>query len=355
MDRLSGWLVEVTGDRDAAFLALEMPEQGTTSATRVGRVMWEGREVRLVLRVEPDRLMQFPRNDVLAEGEINELLARHGVPVPRVLWKEATGRVLGTPFIVLEFVEGRVPPTVPGHHTTGWVTAVSAAERRRMYTSGLRALVDLHEAPWQGLERINAGRTADLDGFLERLTSWHDWVAQGRDLAMVNEGLEAVLRDRPTTVGAPSLIWGDARLGNMIFGEDYALGALLDFDMPFIGPAEVDIAWWAMFEEWMTVGWGVEPLEGVPVGDELFDEYTRLGGREILDRDYWVLLSAVRMSVITARFTDLQVAAGRMPAETTMQTENPFTQMIARRLGRPLPGLSAEYAAVSAAAGMKVS
>ena len=40
---------------------------------------------------------------------------------------------------------------------------------------------------------------------------------------------------------APVLLWGDVRLGNVIFGDDLAPIAVLDWDMASIGAPEHDI------------------------------------------------------------------------------------------------------------------
>lgn len=353
---LSGWLQRVTDDVDAGVWDVELPAEGAASESLIVRATWHGdggaHDQRLVLRVQPPRPLLFPRTDVLAEADIMKAVAQAGLaPTPRILWTETDAAVLGTPFIAMEFVEGRLPPGVPSYHGVGWVTELEPAERARLHEHALAALAGVHATPADGLELVTVtpGSGDPLGAYLGHIEEFQRFAAAGRELGLVEEGLAALLGDRPSSASPPVLLWGDSRPGNMIFGPEQDVRAVIDWDMASYGPPEIDVGWWLMFEDWLTTGFGVERLEGVPDRAETLASYERLTGRRIENADYWQLLGAVRFALITTRYVAIQVELGRLSPETEMHLRNPLTQMIARALGRPVPELAPEFGAVSAA------
>src|SRR2546430_12257364 len=42
----------------------------------------------------------------------------------------------------------------------------------------------------------------------------------------------------------PVLCWGDVRIPNVVFGDDFRARAVLDWEMASIGPPELDIGWY---------------------------------------------------------------------------------------------------------------
>ena len=70
------------------------------------------------------------------------------VPVPRTRWIEATGAVLGTPFFLMDHVEGVVPPDVmPYTFGNNWFADAPAERRRTLQDSTVEVLAKLHSIP----------------------------------------------------------------------------------------------------------------------------------------------------------------------------------------------------------------
>lgn len=68
-----------------------------------------------------------------------------GIPVPRVGLNEPTGQVLGTPFFLMERLDGVVPPDVlPYNFGDNWLHDASADEQQALQRSSVEVLASLH-------------------------------------------------------------------------------------------------------------------------------------------------------------------------------------------------------------------
>jgi Phosphotransferase enzyme family len=109
-----------------------------SSETIILTVRWqqhgEPTTQKLVARVAPTAqdVPVFPSYRLDHQFEVMRHVAdRTDVPVPRVRWLEPTREVLGTPFFLMDFVEGRVPSDVmPYTFGNNWF-ADAPAERQR--------------------------------------------------------------------------------------------------------------------------------------------------------------------------------------------------------------------------------
>ena len=109
------------------------------------------------------------------------------------------------------------------------------------------------------------------------------------------------------------MIWGDARVGNVIFADDLSVAAVLDWEMATLGPIELDVAWWLMFEELQTGARGILRLEGIPGPDEPISLYEELSGRRLRDLNYYMTLDWLRLSLTRTRM--VLAAATQDPTE----------------------------------------
>ena len=103
------------------------------------------------------------------------------VPVPRVRWLEPTGEVLGTPFFLMDYVDGEVPPDVMPYTFGGNWFADAPAERQRELqdaTVGVLATAafdsERGEDVWLPQPRGRHGDTA-LRKHFNWVRSWYDF------------------------------------------------------------------------------------------------------------------------------------------------------------------------------------
>ncbi|MFF1834810.1 phosphotransferase family protein [Streptomyces sp. NPDC058231] len=339
-----------------------LPGAGQSGDILIFDVKWEQTEIpredAFVMKRQPPSDGIFLEADVLDEYRTLRALAGTGVPVPKVIGAEEDPAVLGARFFVMARVPGTVPTGKPSIHTAGWLPTLTAAERHHVWGSALDALAAVHRTDWRNAltflpgadEALQAGEPGHraagrraLAAHVGRLGRWYRWATQGRPFPVTDAAWEYLQARLPEVRGSePVLLWGDARPGNMIFGADLSAAAVIDWEVAAIGPAEIDVAHWLVFDEFATPE-GVARLPGFPGREEILDRYARVSGRTPYCLDYFEVLQSFFLATTLIRQADLGVSAGRFPAGTDMGRGNAVTRSLARRLGLPVPELSPDY------------
>jgi aminoglycoside phosphotransferase (APT) family kinase protein len=317
----------------------------------------------LVLRRQPGYDGIFLRPDADREFTVIQGLARYpSVPVPRARWVERDPAVLGAPFFIMDQVPGIVPSGRPSIHVTGWLTTLTPAQRRSAWQSSIDALAALHDVPWRRSHAFladddalpvgdsDAPRADDaasgLARYLQHMAEWYHWAAAGRVFPVTDAALAYILEHAPGAgPSAPVLTWGDARPGNIIFDPLRCVpAALIDWEIAAIAPPEADVAHWLIFDDFATSAAGVEPLPGYATRDEkIIGRYEATSGRRLGDVGYFEIAQTLFLATTLIRQADARVKRGELPVGTRMGHDNTLTQMLARRLGLPVPELSADY------------
>ncbi len=298
-------------------------------------------DARLVARVKPTAYAIFPEYDLHRQYRTMEMLAPTAVPVPRMRWYEDDARVLGQPFYVMDRVDGVIPPDHPPFTTGGWLFEATPEQQRTLARSALTVLAELHRLDWRALGLAFLARPDYGDTpFAQQLgyyTMMLRWAAAGRPMPIAEAALAWLEAKRPAAEPPPSLTWGDARIGNMIF-RDFRPVAVLDWEMVTLGPAEVDLAWWLVLDRYHTEGVGAAPLPGFPSRAEVVAQWEEAVGRKVRDLFYYEVWGAFRFALVLIRIADQMTEYGIMPAGSGFERNNPATQMLARMLDLPPPG-----------------
>jgi aminoglycoside phosphotransferase (APT) family kinase protein len=99
------------------------PGEGARGAPRCGRYVAR-------MAPEPSAVPVFPRYDLPVQFEvISGVAACCDIPLPTLRWNEPDGGALGTPFFVMDQVDGRVPLDNPPYVFTGWLLEAAPEER----------------------------------------------------------------------------------------------------------------------------------------------------------------------------------------------------------------------------------
>jgi aminoglycoside phosphotransferase (APT) family kinase protein len=226
------------------------------------------------------------------------------VPVPRVRWLEPTGSVLGTPFFLMDRVDGTVPPDVMPYTFGGnWFFDAPAEKRRQLQDSTVAVLAKLHSIP-DALSRFGFLIEVDPPGDtpLRRhfawLKDWYQFAVAGIGRSPLVEQALAWLEDHfPTDIAAtdPVLAWGDSRIGNVLY-QDFQPVAVLDWEMATIGPRELDVSWiifaHMVFQELAGLA-GLPGLPDVLREDDVRATYADLTGVQLGDLRWFYIYSGV--------------------------------------------------------------
>ena len=192
-------------------------------------------ERRLVLRKKPPGPTLPSAHAVDREARVLAALAGSDVPVPRVLLFHAEPDVVGTPFYVMERVDGRV-------FGSSAMDGAPAPERHAMVMSYAQTLARLHDVDWQAAGLDGFGRPGGY--FARQVDRWsRQWEAERfRDVPALGELRDRLRADLPPDDGAASLVHGDFRIGNMMFHPtEPRVVAVLDWELSTIGHPMADL------------------------------------------------------------------------------------------------------------------
>lgn len=345
--RLTDWLASKKPDaQDITVTDVQVPGAGGLSnETVLFTANWrdaDGEQTRgMVARVQPDGPGVFPSYDLRKESDVITALAEHSpVSVPRVYFFEDDPSVFGSPFLVMQRIDGRIPADDPPFTAGGWVLDLTPDQRRQMWHNSIDVLAQIHGVDWHaiGLEFLDTPENhSGLDAGLAHWRHTFEWAAEGEP----NPTLEAALRwldeHRPAHDEPKVLNWGDARVGNMIFPDDLVPAGVLDWEMVALASREQDLGWWLFLMRHHTEGVGLPLPAGIPNHAETIDYYQRKTGHTLHDLDYYEVLAGTRLAILMVRAAHMMIGAGLLPPDSPMAQSNPASQLVAKLLDLPAP------------------
>jgi aminoglycoside phosphotransferase (APT) family kinase protein len=335
------WLGEKLDAADVALSGFEVPAHGGMSHdTVLCDASWSQggapHEQRLVVRIEPSGPFVFPRYDLEAQCRVMRILGeRTDVPVPPVLWSETSPDVLGRPFAVMERVEGPVPADDPPFLLKGWLHDAAPAEQSIAQQSVVEALARLHRLDWKalGLGFLDRGEFG-APGLDQEFGYWRhylDWASQDRELPVLEAAFDWCAAKRPSDPGPLVLNWGDARIGNVIYGDDFRPAAILDWEMAMLGPAELDLGWFLFIHD--TALMWLKELPGFRERSAVIDLYQERLGREVRDLRFFEAWAGLRAAAIRAQIVRRDFERGACE-DLSQQERSPVVKSLQRVIGR---------------------
>ncbi|MFF0727949.1 phosphotransferase family protein [Streptomyces sp. NPDC004134] len=342
--RLARWLADRLPEAEAPEVGVEEPRgRGFGSETLWAVAEWQRAGTRrdFAVRMASTRCQVLPEPRLVDEYRVLRALAPTPVPVPAVLGYEADPAVLGAPFYVTERVDGWTPAERPPYHRTGALADRDEAGRAELWWAGLGVLRTLH-----GLDadRLNVaflehatgapGGPGGLGGQLDFYERHLDHFAADRS-GVVLAALDWLRENLPEPAGPPRLLWGDARLGNIVF-RGARPAAVLGWETAFLGPPEADLAWFLHVDRHLA---GDRPrLAGLPGRQATIERYEEWLGRPIAGQLPWhEVFAGFRFALVAAR-------TGRLLAEQGLAdgaSEIPLTRAAERQLAATLAPLDA--------------
>lgn len=340
--QLEGWLAtRLPAAGPVEVSELRAPWNGFSNETLLFDAAWrsaDGTDHRegLVARVRPAAQVFF-EYDLRKQYRAMDALAGTDVPAPRMRWYEEDPHVLGAPFFVMDRVEGIIPPDNPTYHVADVCAAMSPASRAAMWWDGIEKLARIHRLDWRAhfawLDEPRFGPT----GIVQQLGWWEHylrWGTEGRAHPICTPAL-AWLRDHQPADEPIGVIWGDARIGNLIFRDDRCV-AVLDWEMAALGNPEADLGWWLFLDWHHSAGLDIPRLAGFPSHEETIARWEALTGLRAANQFYYAVFAAFRFAVIMIRVATLTRQAG-MPTPEDFDVNNICTRRVAALLELPAP------------------
>lgn len=354
---LADWLATVlpAGAEPEVTLHSGIDANGMSSETLVFDATWTEDGVRsvheYVARVAPAAadFPVFPTYDLRAQYDAMRLVGElSDVPVPTVSHLEPTGTVLGTPFFLMDRVDGVIPQDVlPYNFGDNWLHDASRDDQRRLQDASVAVIADLHaiadaHTTFAFLDPHQPGETP-LARNLARVRAWYDFaVADAGRSPLAERGLdwlEAHLAEAESaTNGDVVLCWGDSRIGNMIY-RDFEPVAVLDWEMAVIGPRELDLSWIVFAHMVFESITGVMEMPGMPHflrEDDVTAVYEERTGVALADLTWFHVYNAVQWCIVFMRTGARQVHFGEIERPDDIESlmhHKPLMESILERAG----------------------
>lgn len=321
-EKLRGWVGErMPHTQDLRIAGLTYPRgAGQSHETVLFDIEWvqdgERRSQGCVVRIKPASFTVFPDNLFDEQYQVMKALSEGDlVRVARPLWFEEDPELLGQPFFVMEKKLGRVPVTIPHYSKTGFVYEASPEQRRRLWDGAVRQLAAIQRVPLAGLEFLEGpahaprGLAQEWDKY-ERFVAWlrsEDAESGGRFCPLLEAGL-ARLKSLWPKHQPDGLVWGDARIGNMMFDEDFDVVAVMDWEQPSLGGALHDLAWFTVVSESMhghssRIG---QHLDGFGTREETIALWEEVSGKSAADLEWYENFTHLKMSCTAVRLGQLR-------------------------------------------------
>jgi len=258
---------------------------------------------RCVLRKQPDGVLLPSAHAVDREYRVLHALGGTDVPVARVHCFCDDPQVVGTPFYVMDFVDGRVlwDLALPG---------LQVPERTAVYDEMNRVVAALHGVDWRAVGLADYGRPgAFFERQIARWTRQYQATVEGPGGVEPIAAMERLIEWLPANLPAGDetcLFHGDLRIDNMIFhpSEPRVL-ALLDWELSTLGHPLADFAYHALpwrlgAQQFRGMAGADFAALGIPGERAYLDAYCRRVGRAPVDPSHWEFYLAYAMFRLAA-------------------------------------------------------
>lgn len=228
-----------------------------------------------VLRRKPAGLLVKGAHAIEREVRVLSALASTPVPVPHVHGVCIDNAVLGTPFYVMDMVQGRIfwDITLPNE---------TKSDRACIFDAMNDTISKIHSVDYRASGLTDFGRPENY--FSRQIDRWSSQYLQetdaGRD-ANFDRLIEWIRHHVPKHDDVTTLIHGDFRIDNMIFAPDEPkIIAVLDWELSTLGHPGADFGYHAMMYRMpphLVAGlYGVDIASlGIPSEEEYISSYRR--------------------------------------------------------------------------------
>ncbi|AOY89252.1 phosphotransferase family protein [Marinobacter salinus] len=246
---------------------------------------------RYVLRKKPPGKTLPSAHMVEREYKVMRALSEHTVvPVPKVRVLCEDSSIIGTPFYVMDYMEGRIVS-----HSA--LRALDRSERLPAHQSAIDTLAKLHSVD---VNAIGLGDFGRPEGYVARQVSrWtKQYLASKTDDMPAMDKLMAWLPENLPSTDECAIAHGDYRFGNLMLAPDKPeVIAILDWELSTLGHPLADLAYFCLPYYLPSDLEGMRGLQGedlealgVPNEQETIARYCARTGRDSID-DWHVYLA----------------------------------------------------------------
>jgi acyl-CoA dehydrogenase len=289
---LATWL-KAQGLIDRASLSIKALTGGQSNPTYL---LSSGAQ-RYVLRKKPPGPLLPSAHAVDREFRVMQSLQDSDVPVPKLFAYSEELDVVGTPFYIMEYLDGRVivDQSLPG---------LSKADRASVYQDMNRVIAALHKVDYAHVGLETFGKPGNYFG--RQIARWSRQYKEANTEDIPE--LHALIEWLPANIPAgeqTSIVHGDYRLDNLVLHptEPRAIG-LLDWELATLGHPLADFAYHCMSWHIPATLWrGIGGLDlaalGIPDEAHYLKQYSETTGLDGAEHwDFYLAYNLFRMAAI---------------------------------------------------------
>jgi aminoglycoside phosphotransferase (APT) family kinase protein len=243
-----------------------------------------------VLKTAPAGVVRRGNTDVFRQAPLLRALKKFGLPVPAIPWASPDEDQLGTPFLVMERMPGRVFVVWEPHASF----SRDPADVREIWLQAAQLLARVHTIDWrQVLPDWEQPRTLP-----EELARWTKILrhAENPDWHAAGTRLGTLLASRIPDEAPVGLVHGDFQPGNILYDNRQA-GGLIDWELASIGAQGLDLGWMLMMIDGHAWHPDWRPVAPISARD-LIEAYRKAGGPAFLNLEWYQALAHYRLGAI---------------------------------------------------------
>lgn len=291
-DVLAAWLKD-KGLLDKTSLVVKPLTGGQSNPTYL---LTSGKQ-RYVLRKKPPGPLLPSAHAVDREYRVMQALQNSAVPVPKLFAFSEDLEVVGTPFYIMEYLEGRVivDQSLP---------SFAKEDRTRVYQDMNRVIAALHSVDYSKVGLDTFGKPGNYFG--RQIARWSRQYKEANTEDIPE--LHALIEWLPANIPAgeqTSIVHGDYRLDNLVLHptEPRAIG-LLDWELATLGHPLADFAyhcmsWHIPASLWRGIGGLDLAALGIPDEAQYLQQYSKATGLDGAEHwDFYIAYNLFRMAAI---------------------------------------------------------
>ena len=253
-----------------------------------------------VLRKKPPGKLLPSAHAVEREYRILKALEKTDVPVPKMVLLCNDSGIVGTPFYIMEHVEGRIfrNPTLPDME--------NPKERFAVYDAMNETLARIHSVDWQAMGLENYGKSGNY--MTRQVGKWSkQYMASKTDPIQSMDNLMEWLPQNIPDDDRTTIVHGDFRLENMVLHPtESKVVAVLDWELSTLGHPLADLAYNCMGYYLPSLGgsaFGISDVDFETTGIPTVDVYTaayckRTQRKDILNWSFFMAFGMFRLAAI---------------------------------------------------------
>jgi acyl-CoA dehydrogenase len=289
---LAAWL-KAQGLLDRATLTVKALTGGQSNPTYL---LSSGAQ-RYVLRKKPPGPLLPSAHAVDREYRVMQALQHSDVPVPKLFAYSEELDVVGTPFYIMEYLDGRVivDQSLPG---------LSKTDRASVYQDMNRVIAALHKVDYARVGLETFGKPGNYFG--RQIARWSRQYKEANTEDIPE--LHALIDWLPANIPSgeqTSIVHGDYRLDNLVLHptEPRAIG-LLDWELATLGHPLADFAyhcmsWHIPASLWRGIGGLDLAALGIPDEARYLKQYSETTGLDGAEHwDFYLAYNLFRMAAI---------------------------------------------------------